>query len=398
MGPFLKIATKIEATGVKDLPAIEWEDKNINKLWPPLSIPSPFFFFREILLPVFSQVRNSTSSRKTRGLQRKSGRNKVRRLGWSVACLPQFLFVLLAGSRTNFFFHNSYVTREACLVPSHTRKLLISAWSSNTPPPATRHWAQVLGVINPLQQSIADVCVSLSDTQLTSLTTLFSFVKLFCSNRHLNVDDLFLLVRPKLCLVSSPALMLLVESATSTLIWQQTATASLSICVRWHLSGNFSEVQRPSQHTHTWNWFPLPLRLDSRVLWGLACTSSPLLSSPLPTPSTAPDPSNCYHIFSPSSCLSFPAGLDLLLMLTLVLSSGFRLLLFPEKLYKKVWRFLEARHNIYTREDLFFFSLSLSFLQAAELEHSPSVLPFSPVMHLIALRICSQTGGDIAEA
>lgn len=47
MGPFLKIATKIEATGVKDLPAIEWEDKNINKLWPPLSIPSPFFFYRD---------------------------------------------------------------------------------------------------------------------------------------------------------------------------------------------------------------------------------------------------------------------------------------------------------------------------------------------------------------
>lgn len=67
--------------------------------------------------------------------------------------------------------------------------------------------------------------------------------------------------------------------------------------------------------------------LGSRVLGD--CTSS-LSFLPLQTPVIATT-----FFFSPSSCLSFPAGLDLLLMLTLVLSSGFGLLLFPKKLYKR---------------------------------------------------------------
>lgn len=104
-------------------------------------------------------------------------------------------------------------------------------------------------------------------------------------------------------------------------------------------------------HTHT----HMKVISSTSYVWTHVCSGTASTSSPLspPPPQT---PGNCYHIFSPSSCLSFPAGLDLLLMLTLVLSSGFRLLLFPEKLYKKVRRFFEARHNIYTREeDLFSF-------------------------------------------
>jgi len=33
-----------------------------------------------------------------------------------------------------------------------------------------------------------------------------------------------------------------------------------------------------------------------------------------------------------------------------------------------------------------------------ELRHSPSVLPSFPMMHFMARRICSVTGGDMAEA
>lgn len=127
---------------------------------------------------------------------------------------------------------------------------------------------------------------------------------------------------------------------------------------------------RPRAHTH------MKVISSTSYVWTHVCSGTASTSSPLPPPPPQ-TPGNCYHIFSPSSCLSFPAGLDLLLMLTLVLSSGFRLLLFPEKLYKKVRRFFEARHNIYTREeDLFsflFFSLSgragVLTLRAAVLSH-----------------------------
>lgn len=216
----------------------------------------------------------------------------------------------------------------------------------------------------------------------------FCFVRLFCSNLHLKVDDW--------------------STDLNFVSWAHRLLCHLSKAQLQHCSGSklqllrcpsvsdgtraeTSQSYRDPHNTH------MKLISSTAATFGLTCALGTCMHvHPSPLPSTAPDPSNCYHIFSPSSCLSFPAGLDLLLMLTLVLSSGFRLLLFPEKLYKKVWRFLEARHNIYTREDRF--SLSFSFLCAAELEHSPSVLPFSPVMHLMALMICSQTGGDIAEA
>lgn len=66
------------------------------------------------------------------------------------------------GSR---LFRNSsvsldYVRCKACLVQSHKRKLLISAWKPLYTS-AARNLALVLGVINPLQQSLSDMCILL---------------------------------------------------------------------------------------------------------------------------------------------------------------------------------------------------------------------------------------------
>lgn len=105
----LLLSAKIEATRVKDLPAIEWAGKKNEKKKKVATALRPRSHFSQMLPPVCSQVRNSTSLRKTRRVQRKSGgrrRNKERRLGRSgrLVCLPpHFLSVLRAG-RDFFFF------------------------------------------------------------------------------------------------------------------------------------------------------------------------------------------------------------------------------------------------------------------------------------------------------
>lgn len=142
--------------------------------------PSPPHF-SETPPPVCSRVRNSTSWRKMRRVQGKSGgrrRNKERRL----VCLFAAAFPLRPSAQVEpffslpFSFHNSYVTREACLVSEAYEEVTHLCMKLHYTS-ATRRG--VLGVINPLQQSVADVCVSLGGTRLTSpalLLLLTSFV------------------------------------------------------------------------------------------------------------------------------------------------------------------------------------------------------------------------------
>lgn len=230
--------------------------------------------------------------------------------------------------------YNSYVTREARLVWRGTRTLLIS----NTPqPPDTG--PRSLEWLTRKQQSIADVMCAESSVANESYAFFRSSETLRSEPPFKIRTTVFFLF---VCFKTSDLnVVSRLESAAATRPWQQNCDCSRSMVFERKLLRDTGTPR--NTHTHM-------KLISSAATFGR--TSA--LGTPLPL--RCPQTSNCNHIFSPSSCLSFPAGLDLLLMLTLVLSSGFRLLLFPEELYQKVWRFFEARNNIY----FFSFSLSLS--------------------------------------